>query len=75
MRITHPNLPKEVEFFPTGESRAGGSFYSFYMMRKPKILMSLCKNFKSEEEALEYWQKVYEDKKYVEALLYLYRAT
>ena len=45
------------------------------MVRKPKILMSLCKNFKSEEEALEYWQKVYEDKKYVEALLYLYRAT
>jgi hypothetical protein len=74
MKHTHPNLPGvEIEIYSTGvQSRAGGSFYQFHLVREPVIKMDLCKNLKSDEEAIKYFDSIYAEKAWVDALLYPY---
>lgn len=74
MRYKHPNLNYEAEIFNTGIiSKSGGNFYQFYLVRQPQLLMDLCKNLNSDAEAIAYFDKIYQDEKWCNALYYLYK--
>lgn len=78
MKYKHKNLPFEVEIVNTGiTSKAGGNFYKFFPLvenKNPdvgKAQMDLCKNLKSDEDAITYFESIYNDQNWVYALLYM----